>query len=53
MPDDPIIRSLEELAELENVWADAMDDGVPGAATVLDLILWLTDPGLDPPMPES
>ncbi|MCA1944558.1 MAG: hypothetical protein LDL30_04630 [Desulfovibrio sp.] len=48
---DAIIRTPEELAELENAWAEAFEEGTPGAGAVLGLILWLTDPGLDPPMP--
>jgi len=48
---DAIIRTPEELAELENAWAEAFDEGVPGAGAVLDLILWLANPDADPPMP--
>lgn len=46
-----IIRTQAELDELANTYAEAMDDGVPGASLVVDVLEWLNNPNAGYPAP--
>lgn len=48
---EEFIRTPEEFAVLQNKWSEALDDGVPCASYVTDVLEWVTNEDMPMPLP--